>query len=174
MMLFTFQIGSSALTIGLALAVPQILRSNFYCIDFTINLFCAYLQFGFAENHYRKCCWCSDLIIRSMTSRWIKRKIFALTLTRSGRRIPPPPRRPKIMLPSTSTPAKLFPSTLTPGTTPVYPTPGSTPSKGLPSTSSPPMTFPCTPTQPKVLSPPKMMVPPLSVASDSEDYDDYE
>ena len=78
MMLFGFQITSTILIIcALALALPWVMRRNVYCIDITINLFCSYLQFAWAEKHYRKCCGCCDDIFRSVTSKWIRRKIFA-------------------------------------------------------------------------------------------------
>ena len=78
MMLFGFQITSTiSITFALALALPWVMRRNVYCIDITINLFCSYLQFAWAEKHYRRCCGCCDDTFRNITSKWIKRKIFA-------------------------------------------------------------------------------------------------
>lgn len=81
MMLFAFQIGSTIfISFVVAFAFPQILRRSIYCFDFAINLFCAHLQFAFAENHYRICCGCSDDMFRGFMLNWVKRKIFTHSL----------------------------------------------------------------------------------------------
>ena len=62
MMLFVIEIGSTIFNMILILAVNVTsgLRVTMFSIDAFVNLFCIYLQFAFAENHYRKCCGYCD------------------------------------------------------------------------------------------------------------------
>merc|ERR1711994_792207 len=60
-MLFGFSIGSTILSVLLMLSVHHHLRGPFIAIDLCINLWCMYLQFGFAEKRYKSCCkWCDE------------------------------------------------------------------------------------------------------------------
>jgi len=58
-MLFAFSITSTVIFVTVLLSVPHQLRGPFIALDCCVNLWCMYLQFGFAENHYLRCCgWC--------------------------------------------------------------------------------------------------------------------
>ena len=76
MLLFVIQISSTIfISCILSFAFPRTLWEAFYVIDLTINYFCAYLQFAFAMEHYRKCCgFCDDKFRRIMFNR-IKREM---------------------------------------------------------------------------------------------------
>lgn len=75
-MLFTFQMGSTFTFIIVAFAFPPTLWDTPYVIDMTINLFCAYLQFAFAEKQYQKCCGFCDEKFEGIMLVRIKRRIF--------------------------------------------------------------------------------------------------
>lgn len=80
-MLFGIQIISTCvIAVTLGLLFPAAFKPCFLSIDFTINLFCAYLQFGFAENHYQICCGKCDERVRGVVSNRTKRKIYKHSL----------------------------------------------------------------------------------------------
>merc|ERR1719242_2774511 len=60
MMLFGIAMASTILINILSFCVQFDLRFNFFALDSTVNLLCIYLQFSFANNHYRKCCGFCD------------------------------------------------------------------------------------------------------------------
>lgn len=77
MMLFVIQIGSTLfITLTVGFALPETIRGPIFPIDVSINLFCAYLQFAFAEKQYQRCCGCCDKRMRNITLNRTKRKIF--------------------------------------------------------------------------------------------------
>ena len=51
------------------------LLALFWSIDLCVNLWCLYLQFAFAANHYRKCCGCLDTCCTSMVAGSARRSI---------------------------------------------------------------------------------------------------
>ena len=82
MMLFVIEIGSSIFNIILVLAVNATsgLRVTMFTIDAVVNLFCIYLQFAFAENHYRKCCGYCDRRFRRAISTRTRTAVYKHTL----------------------------------------------------------------------------------------------
>ena len=52
------------------------------CIDFCVNLWCMYLQFGFAHEHYRGCCGYLDGLCRKVISINTRRSIHRLSVDR--------------------------------------------------------------------------------------------
>ena len=59
-----------------AWAFPFTNRIAILTIDMSINLFCVYLQFAFAEKHYRKCCGFCDERFRSFISRRTQNAVY--------------------------------------------------------------------------------------------------
>ena len=49
-------------------------------IDFGINIFCLYLQFGFAKNVYLRCCWPLDKLCRRAMSKRTRHSIHELAI----------------------------------------------------------------------------------------------
>ena len=45
------------------------IRNVFFAVDYTVNIICVYLQFGFAGEHYRKCCGPLDACCRKKLSK---------------------------------------------------------------------------------------------------------
>jgi len=80
-LLFVFAILSTILSFVLLIIVSTEFDILFYSIDHSINLFCVYLQFGFAIGHYQKCCCCLDSCCRSMMTRRIKKAIHKKSLS---------------------------------------------------------------------------------------------
>jgi len=60
MMLYIVSIASTIVLALLSGSVNFSLRPCFYDVDLCVNLWCLYLQFGFAKQHYKKCCRCCD------------------------------------------------------------------------------------------------------------------
>ena len=81
-MLFSIEIGSSLFSMMLVLAVNVTsgLRVTMFTIDVFINLFCIYLQFAFAGNHYRKCCGYCDRRFRGAIAMRTRTAIYKHTL----------------------------------------------------------------------------------------------
>ena len=51
------------------------LLALFWSIDLCVNVWCLYLQFAFAADHYRKCCGCLDTCCTSMVAGSARRSI---------------------------------------------------------------------------------------------------
>ena len=84
MMLFAIQMGSTIFFLLIVMtAFPMELRAIFASFDIPLNLFCSYFQFAFAQKHYRKCCGFCDDKFQGIMMKWIKRKIFTHSLSRS-------------------------------------------------------------------------------------------
>merc|ERR1719244_876376 len=74
-LLFAISILTTVLNYGLMFVVSTQLYGLFVSFDLCINLFCLYLQFAFADGHYKKCCFCLDSRCRKATSNRMKRAI---------------------------------------------------------------------------------------------------
>merc|ERR1712150_345246 len=79
-MLFVIALVSTILFHFMILLVNVYLRSNFMVIDLCINLWCVYLQFAFAKDHYVKCCGYCDARCRNYNSRRTRKTIHKLSM----------------------------------------------------------------------------------------------
>merc|ERR1712187_74826 len=74
MILFASAIISSVVFMMLSFTVnyESGLRGVFYVADLTVNLWCIYLQFSFAKDHYQRCCgFCGKLCRKDRTQQMI-------------------------------------------------------------------------------------------------------
>ena len=67
-MLYLIAVISMILMWGMSLSVHEMIRPAFLAIDLCINILCLYLQFSFADNHYRGCCGFCDKRFRGTMS----------------------------------------------------------------------------------------------------------
>ena len=74
-LLFFIGISSTVLTFALIRIVSYRARGAFSAFDLSVNLWCLYLQFAFAEKQYQKCCGCLDSRCRATQVNRIKRII---------------------------------------------------------------------------------------------------
>ena len=75
-------LSSILLTVAAIFILGRTIVDIFVSIDFCINLICMYLQFGFAQEHYRGCCGCFDRMCRRSISDKTKRSIHQLSVDR--------------------------------------------------------------------------------------------
>ena len=73
MLLFFTGISSTILTFALIRIVSYKSRGAFASFDLSVNLWCLYLQFFFAEKQYQKCCGCLDSRCRAVQENRIKK-----------------------------------------------------------------------------------------------------
>jgi len=52
--------------LGIAVNIDSGVRFVMFVADYTVNLLCVYLNFGFAGEHYQKCCKCLDVRCREL------------------------------------------------------------------------------------------------------------
>lgn len=79
MLLFMIAIGSTIISdviIAFGINFNSGLRDCIYDWDLCVNLWCIYLQFAFAKDHYKKCCGCCDRRLRRWTSKETQRRIY--------------------------------------------------------------------------------------------------
>lgn len=82
MMLFAIQLGSTMfIQVIVMWLFPIEVRGPFVAVDITLNLFCAYCQFGFSERHYQKCCGFCDRKFQGITLDWITKRIASQPLS---------------------------------------------------------------------------------------------
>ena len=74
-LLFFVAISSTILSYFLMVILSTHMVGIIWSIDLCVNVWCLYLQFAFAANHYRKCCGCLDSCCRSMVLNGAKRAI---------------------------------------------------------------------------------------------------
>ena len=83
-LLFFLAILSSVLTVAVTYVISTEMGIAFVSIDQCINLFCLHLQFGFAVEHYRKCCSCLDSRCRAAVLQRTKKAIHKESLSASA------------------------------------------------------------------------------------------
>ena len=83
MLLYFIAILSTMLSFVLFFIVSYELGGLFGGIDWAFNLFCLYLQFGFADAHYQKCCSRLDSRCRTAISKRMKRDIPMTDMSQS-------------------------------------------------------------------------------------------
>merc|ERR1711874_784354 len=77
-LLFAVAMVSTMLLTVLSCALNIYLRPQFMFIDLSINLWCIYLQFGFAKHHYEICCGCCDKRCRDYGSKRTRRMMLKI------------------------------------------------------------------------------------------------
>lgn len=75
-------LSSMMFTVGCLFLLGQHVLDITITIDCSINLICMYLQFGFAKNHYQRCCGCMDRLCRGAITKRTKSSIHKLSVER--------------------------------------------------------------------------------------------
>jgi len=103
MLLFAVAISTDIVMILLAFAVSAEsgLKGVFFAADFCVNLLSVYLQFGFAEEHYLRCCGCLDKRWRRRTAKRVRRAIHRQSMGTLSLSTPTPSAGHMVCSPST-------------------------------------------------------------------------